>query len=116
MLSRPILCVFIIVIGAHPSIAQNDAVELYKMCSAKYGSADEVVCDAFAAGTMSGLAFGQAAVALGHRFCPPDNLSAIQAGLIIRKYLLNHPGALNEHAGMVASMALLEAFPCKNSN
>jgi hypothetical protein len=59
------------------------------------------------------MVMGNAAGKLG-KCCPPNGgVSVDQGRLIIEKYMRNNPETLHEQAGVVAGLALVQAFPCK---
>jgi hypothetical protein len=65
-----------------------------------------------------GIIIGKKLPEAGLTFCPPKDLTVLQARLIIEKWMREHPKALNESAKNVSMAAMLTAYPCqpKNSN
>jgi len=100
-----------------PSAAQMSSTQLYEFCTSYSGTPEYLSCASFIGRVLSGLGVGQATgAAQGLTFCPPANITAGQAMLVVEKYMRDHPEQLNQHPGTLSSVALLAAFPCKKSN
>lgn len=70
-------------------------------------------------GFMDGVAMGTVfSEKFAGKYCPPKGgTDAIQARLVVEKFLKEHPEKLHMEAGILAGIALMGAFPCpKNSN
>ena len=48
----------------------------------------------------------------GIAFCSPDSLTVLQAELIIKKYMNDHPEQLNAAQGDIAASAMYGAYHC----
>lgn len=46
-------------------------------------------------------------------FCTPKNVTYLQAGSIVMKYLRNNPESRNELASALVLKAMAKAYPCK---
>jgi hypothetical protein len=92
-----------------------DAIQLYRDCHAKTRSVGDFGCIAYIHGFLDGIATGRVvAEKKPGMFCPPkEGVSVDQGRLIIEKYMRNHPGELNQAAGLVAADAMYDAFPCR---
>jgi hypothetical protein len=103
--------------------AQEDmtAGDLLKMCDGPYGDDNErLAFRAFCSGYVRGLHHMQQAV-VGVRsvpplFCGPGGATYGQSERIIVKWLKNNPERLHVRAKVVATRALMEAFPCQSSD
>lgn len=73
-------------------------------------------CMGFGAGLLSGLIFwNSVSVEQGGpsaKFCLPQGVKSLQAIDVVRKYVEVHPEMRHYLAGMLAQLALMEAFPC----
>jgi hypothetical protein len=114
---------FIVLIGTllSPSIAsagELTATELFQYCSDRAGSSGGLICSAYVEGFTEGLIMGKSLSEAGLTFCPPRDLTVLQARLIVEKWMREHPKALNDSAKRVSIGALIRAYPCqpKNSN
>jgi hypothetical protein len=93
--------------------------ELYRSC--QRGPAD-LSCVAYVRGFVDGMVIGKVVgLTVGltklPMFCPPnDGILLEQGRLIVEKFLRDHPERLHEQASFLAANALLDAFPCQNSN
>jgi hypothetical protein len=89
--------------------------ELYRSC--QKGAAD-LSCVAYVRGFVDGMVIGKVfGLIKPAMFCPPnDGILLEQGRLIVEKFLTDHPERLHEKASFLAAAALLEAFPCQNSN
>ena len=47
------------------------------------------------------------------KLCPPANVTRLQATLIVKKWLSDHPDMLNYPTDILVLVALKKAFPCK---
>ncbi len=92
------------------------ALDLYNNCTGKAGPELVPTCVAYIAGLMQGLIIAQNLQTAGVKFCPPKNITAGQARLIIEKYMRDHPERLDADPGTFSAGALYAAYPCPNSN
>jgi hypothetical protein len=93
--------------------------QLYQECLDKGNGMSEVACLAYVRGFVDGMFMGTTVTKkFAGQYCPPkEGTDAIQARLIVEKYLREHPESLHVEAGLLVGTALLGAFPCaKNSN
>jgi hypothetical protein len=88
---------------------------LYKECHSDHNVAEAVGCVAYIHGFLDGMVTGRVgAEKMSGTFCPPkDGISVDQGRLIIEKYMKDHPGELNQQAGIVVAGAMYDAFPCQ---
>jgi hypothetical protein len=83
--------------------------ELYGYCLAKEGT-QNVTCSAYIRGLLDGLTTREKHPT---RYCTPeDGIDVDQARLLVEKYLQDHQEKFHQPAGILASLALMEAFPC----
>jgi hypothetical protein len=84
-------------------------LELYRTCHAR-----DVACMAYIRGVLDGMQAGDALAKQNPPlYCPPhEGIPADQGKLVIEKYFREHPGELQEGAGVLAMAALMKAFPC----
>lgn len=80
--------------------------ELYEICKIS----DEN-CDS-AALTIATAVFLYASSRGDKSYCPPEKMGAIQARLVVMKYLQEHPEKLHEPAFNLVAVAMIRAFPC----
>jgi hypothetical protein len=94
------------------------AHQLFQYCSDAKGSPGGISCSAWVSGFVEGLLVGKLLPEAGLTFCPPKDLSGLQARLLVENWIRQHPKELNEQASKVSMAALLTAYPCpaKNSN
>jgi hypothetical protein len=89
--------------------------DLYTACTGT--PRDQVECRMWIFGFFNGLGLAQAARKEGLPLaCFPDDLTNLQASLIVEKYMRDHPEALHLSANTIAAFALSQAFPCPGSN
>lgn len=66
------------------------------------------------AGLCTGLAYGVAfELLMQDAVCLPKKLSPAEAGLVLRKFLRDHPELLHLPAEALAHRAIVEAYPCR---
>ena len=105
--------VIVAVLTAPVSAGALSGVELYQSCQDKKRGVGNIVCTAYIHGLVDGMTMGVASEKFPGKYCPPDSgISAPQARLIIEKFLRDHPERLHVEAGLVAGLAIIEAFPC----
>ncbi len=46
-------------------------------------------------------------------FCLPDSATVSQIVRVFSQYMMNNPQKLSEHAGVILTYALVDAFPCQ---
>jgi Rap1a immunity proteins len=88
--------------------------QLYQECLDKSKGFQDLACLSYVRGFVDGMFMGGAVAAqFAGQYCPPkDGIDAIQARLIIEKYLRDHPENLHIEVGLLAGTALMAAFPC----
>jgi hypothetical protein len=88
-------------------------MELHNWClSSEKMSPEADACTIYLKGFVDGVVTGNA-LGIAHTFCPPmDGISGPQARLILEKYFRDHPEKLDQEAGLLAEVAIREAFPC----
>jgi hypothetical protein len=90
--------------------------DLYRICAGKGRGANETSCKAYTRGFVDGMTMGAATGKTAAKFCPPKGgISDEQSRLVIERYLKDHPEDLRDDAGLMAGVALLQAFPCPAS-
>jgi hypothetical protein len=75
-------------------------------------------CLGWIAGLTKGMHVAEAIHRVGGKnaiFCPPEGNSYAQMIQIIEKFIADHPEKEHLPKGIIASAALAEAFPCKES-
>lgn len=87
--------------------------ELYESCAAK--NADRKLdCTAYLRGFIDGMIMGYTAHGTVRGYCPPVTGVPVARGrAIVEQWLRDHPERLNTDAGILAGLALSEAYPCK---
>jgi hypothetical protein len=119
---RMVVAIATALVGALLNVSSGIAftgTQLYQQCIDEPHSMGSLACLSYVRGLIDGVAMGTVfSEQYAGRFCPPKGgLDANQARLIVEKYLKDHPEKLHLEAGIIASIALLVAFPCpKNSN
>jgi hypothetical protein len=90
--------------------------DLYTACTGT--PHDQAECRMWIIGFFNGL--GLAQIAARNKSLPitcyPDDLTNLQASLIVEKYMRDHPEALHLSAITIAAVALSKSFPCPGSN
>jgi hypothetical protein len=72
---------------------------------------------AYIHGLVDGITMGVASGKFPRAYCPPESgISTEQARLIVEKFFRNNPEQLHVDAGLVAGLAIIQAFPCAKSN
>jgi Rap1a immunity proteins len=95
---RWILAVLSLLVCCQQSRAFS-GIELYKICSGPYLERNqENICFGYIRGFSEGYYMG----------------IAVQAELIVKKYMTNHPEELNKPAFFIVQNALSEAFGCRS--
>lgn len=94
--------------------AATSGKELYESCLARSAkSARGVDCAAYIHGFIDGMIMGYTAHGTARGYCPPvTGVSVAHGRAIIEKWLRDHPERLNTDAGILAGLALSEAYPC----
>lgn len=95
--------------------AATSGKELYESCLAKSAKAAHGVdCAAYIHGFIDGMIMGYTAHGTSRGYCPPvTGVSVAQGRAIVEKWLRDHPERLSSDAGILAGLALSEAYPCK---
>lgn len=65
------------------------------------------------AGIIEGLRFGGPTLDKGLAFCVPNNIARGQAIRVVLKFMNEHPQDLHEDFIVLASVSLLNIWPCK---
>jgi hypothetical protein len=87
-------------------------VELYSFCAAEEDTAASLACSSYVRGFTDGIMAGTAA-ATENVLCPPaEGINALQARLIVERFLRDHPEGLHIEAGLLVMRAFMEAFRC----
>jgi hypothetical protein len=91
---------------------------LYQACiEAREGSRDRDICSAFILGVLEGIDYGAMTRSPSKKQCFAQYVSEAQAEIIVKKYMNDHPEMLGYDAGMVASVAIINAFHgCQPAN
>jgi len=99
------------IMGFHSAKAEEVITgnSLYRACNEKISLE---ICHSWILGFMQGLQWGANG---GGLVCVPDNVTYAQGGLVIQKYLRDHPEHLHLPASGIAYGALSQAFPCPKS-
>jgi hypothetical protein len=94
--------------------AATSGKELYESCLAKEAKNTETVnCAAYIHGFIDGMIMGYTARDTVRGYCPPvTGVSVARGRAIIEKWMHDHPERLGTEAGILAGLALSEAFPC----
>jgi hypothetical protein len=107
-------CLLGTTLGVHETAATTGK-ELYQSCLAGDKSAETEFCSAYVHGFIDGMIMGYTAHGTVRGYCPPvSGVSAAQGRAIIETWLHDHPERLDTDAGILAGLALSEAFPCKS--
>jgi len=78
-------------------------------------SIDKKLCELYISGIVDGLMTSDAFKDKNHAsICFPEEATADQAKLVIKKFMKEHPGDLHRPMAVVALMALFGVFPCDN--
>ena len=96
-------------VSTYPAMAGHvTGNELLKFCESK-DLAEWGFCSGFIWGAADGhqLTSDESA-----SFCSPEDEPSDQMGLVVVKYLREHPEKLNELAVILVAVALIEAWPC----
>ncbi len=95
--------------------AATSGKQLYKSCLAKSAkSTRSSDCAAYIHGFIDGMIMGYTAHGTSRGYCPPvTGVSVAHGRAIVEKWLRDHPERLNTDAGILAGLALSEAYPCK---
>lgn len=89
--------------------------ELFQSCLAGNKSAGTQFCSDYVRGFIDGMIMGYTARATVRGYCPPaTGVSVARGRAIIETWLHDHPERLDTDAGILAGLALSEAFPCKS--
>ena len=99
---------------AHPSAATTGK-ELYAACTAN-GGGTSLDCAAYVQGFVDGMIMGYTAHGTVRGYCPPvGGVTVARGRAIIEGWLRDHPERLGGNAGILAGLALAEAYPCKGA-
>lgn len=97
------------------SFDKADALDTQTNTEIVYG----VACMNFLRGLDEGVSFGIQFADVNSKqqspspWCMPDNVTAIQAGRILVKYIRAHPETSNQRTSLLALYAYRDAFPCQ---
>jgi hypothetical protein len=118
-----LVAVMVLTVPCAASAQGFTGVELYKTCNGVDGlPRDDVICLAYIRGFVDGMSVGvdlaQSVAAKGRRTCFPTpsegkQIDPTQAELIIKKFLADNPGRLQEPAQFLAFDALVAVFACE---
>jgi hypothetical protein len=115
-----ILSALLVVLLSLSRAAASDytAHKFYQDCTGLPGSSGKLGCAAYITGLVDGLMIGKTLAGTKLTFCPPKDLTTLQAQLIIEKFIQDQPKSLNKTADIVSVAAMTAAYPCpaKNSN
>jgi hypothetical protein len=92
---------------ALPAKAQFTGAKLHDYCAGE--NAD--TCAMWISGFAGGMWYLQQ-IEKEPTTCIPEGFTATQARQIVKKFMADHPGMLNQSATTVAGTALEQAFPC----
>lgn len=96
----------------HPAAATTGK-ELYTACTGKGGAA-KLDCAAYIDGFVDGMIMGYTAHGTVRGYCPPvSGIPPARGRAIVEAWLRDHPERLGGNAGILAGLALAEAYPCK---
>ncbi len=119
-MSRLVLFSFVLVVLALPPVAAAATLSgsrLNEYCSGPKDSAEDVACTQYIQGYVAGIEAGDGSKSKDARiWCFPKGATIGQARLVVEKYLHDRPEALHQNAGLLVGLALMLAFPCRNSN
>ena len=101
---------------ASPAFANSRGGDLYAACNSPSGTKADTICTAYLNGYMEGVDADQAARQQGTPICIPDSVSTDRMRAAVQKFAKEHPDTLNFGSAEFVAAALMEAFPCKNSN
>jgi hypothetical protein len=110
--------VLIFLLTADSAKAQNSILAgnwLYTVCGAS-DQQGQVICKMWISGFQAGMISSQNLAQVNKlkpASCIPSDLTADQAKLIIEKFLKDNPQYMQLSAALVASYALVIAFPCR---
>jgi Rap1a immunity proteins len=92
--------------------------QLYQECLIKDHGPMDIACQSYIRGFVDGSVTATVIERdFAGQYCPPkDGIDAIQARLIVEKYLRDHPEELHAEAGLLVSGALLAAFSCSKKS
>jgi hypothetical protein len=119
--TRKIIITGSLILGLGSTFATNGfgqdtdltGADLDKICGNRDSHSDlNLLCYTYMHGFLDGLNIGAALPRMRLSYCPPKNLTIIQGRLIVEKYLRDHPTELELDAGIIATRALLAAYPC----
>ena len=104
----------LLLVTGQPAMALS-GLDLVKYCDKPPRTIESSICGAYVHGVIDGMFIADIRSAIGQRWCPPEAQvpSVEQSVLIVQKYLHDHPDKLNDAAGILAAVALYQAFPCK---
>jgi hypothetical protein len=88
--------------------AEIVGADLYQWCSAAKNSRENDVCTAFILGVLKGMDY--VAMQFTKKPCFADYVPPVQAEVVVKKFMNDHPEWLNYDAGVVATMALTAAL------
>jgi hypothetical protein len=97
--------------------------ELYAQCEryqalARGGVVDSLAavnagqCTSFVDGLTFGLQVGALLMQSGRSYCPPSELTSVEAVAVVQDFLSEYPELSGEQAGALAADALITRFPC----
>jgi len=109
----PICLIALLSLLAPARADELKGIKLYQQCSnTNQDSVGYLNCNAYVAGFVEGLYIGKSLPGSGYNFCPPKDLTYLQARLVIEKFMRDHPKMLNDAAGSVAMAVRVLTYPC----
>ncbi len=92
------------------------SIFLQALCTGSRNSLEDIACLMYIQGFVDGIGTGEGSKQKSDRlWCFPDEAAASQARLVVEKYMLNNPAALQGPAASIVGLAMAQAFPCKNA-
>lgn len=118
MRSTLVQIVFFAAVLASPTWAATlTGNKLEQFCSSPTGSPGQLACVMYIQGFVGGIEAGDGTKVKDKRaWCFPDGSTVGQSKLVVQKYMRDNPQDLHNEAAVVVGIALVQAFPCKNSN
>ncbi len=96
-----------------PGADATTGKELYESCITK-NTDRKLDCMAYLHGFIDGMIMGYTAHGTVRGYCPPvTGVTVARGRAIVEQWLRDHPERLDTDAGILAGLALSEAFPCK---
>ena len=116
-----LILILILLLAPSITFSFNTGIDLQEICREGKEAGSELICHSYINGVIEGIILGARVASFDITgeyvdykiFCPTDDVTIDQYVTVVKKYMEDHPGDLNELSPALISLAIKETFPCK---